>query len=103
MRKEDIMISVEAIANYSKQKIIDGNFKYISKDEYSVKVLISNIFELQLWTKRGITDFELFDIVYIIRGIEQFKISFNGVTYKAFNTDAERLQAWSNIEPFINK
>jgi len=103
MRKKNIEKQIAKIADYFKNKLLAGDFEYISQDDWSVKLRIDNFFEVQVWTSNGIHYFGLYDIVIRNGDKFKFKLMLENGPYSQFKTEKQRLQAWSNIEPFINK
>ena len=103
MRKKNIEKQIAKIADYFKNKLLAGDFEYISQDDWSVKLRIDNFFEVQVWTSNGIPYFGLYDIVIRNGYKSKFRLTLENGPYSQFKTEKQRLQAWSNIEPFINK
>ena len=83
------------IAEYFKQKLLSGDFEFVSCDEYAAKIIIDKKYDMHVWianSHENNCDFYFYSSLKT--WIEPPFI---------FKTKKERLAAWKHIKPHVQK
>lgn len=82
------------VANYFKQKVLDGDYKFIKCDEYKATVLIDEKFNMSLWIANDPKIHFRFDFCDpFINSIEAF----------SYSNTKDRLKAYKLLRPHIEE
>lgn len=84
---------LKEIGEYFCNKIIEGEYKFITCSEHTAKILIDEKYNFELWIANTPKDnFNFYETF----------ISFNN-EYLYLKTQKERIAAWSKMKPHITK
>ena len=91
--KEQIEVKLTEIGDYFKHKIISGDFKFISCDEYTAKVIIDERHDFQLWISNDPKEhFNFYSSSFLLD---------KAIDYLRFTTEKQRLAGWRKIKPHV--
>lgn len=83
------------ITDYLKQKVLDGDYEFLSSDRHTAKVKIDGLYEIRLWIANiPKKHFALYDASFIVETKSKLL---------KFNSDKDRLKAYNNLKVFIEK
>jgi len=86
---------LEEIGTYFHNKVLTGDYDFISCDKYTALIRIDNEFTFKLWI--GNEPADCFDFHSIL---PEFT---NQIPSLPFTTKEERTQGWQKIKPFVLK
>ena len=94
--KQEMEVMLIKVSDYFKEKLLKGDYKFISCDDYTAEILIDGVYKFSVWISNDQPhNFEF----YQSSGTCTIKI---GNSMK-FETKKERVIAWLKIKPLIFK
>jgi hypothetical protein len=87
MKIED---KIKEVSDYFKEKLLEGDYKFIKCNEHKATVQIDNKYMVDLWTAN--------DIKRYLDVYEPGSILSNEIS---FNSEKERIKVWGHLEPYV--
>jgi len=84
---------LKEIGDYFKQKVLEGDYKFIKCGEHTATILVNGVYVFELWIGNNPRDnFNFYntygkDLIY---------------SYLCLTTQKERIKCWSKLKPHIN-
>lgn len=92
--KTEIDEKLNEIAEYFKQKLLSGDFKFVSCNEYTAEIIIDEKYDMHVWIANSHKNCDFYFYSSLKTWIEPPFM---------FKTQKERLAAWKQIKPHVQK
>jgi len=93
MKNTLVKIQIKEVQDYFRNKIVDGEYKVIAADDYTLQITIDEEYKFCLWTSNGVSHFRLYEGMY---NFIELGFSEAEATLAFAECEEARKQAWED-------
>ena len=91
--KKGLKKQIKEVQDYFRNKIVDGEYKVIAADDYTLQITIDKEYKFCLWTSNGTSMFRLYEGMF---NFVEFGFSEAEATLAFAKCEEARAQAWED-------